>query len=93
MPKRSNHTSPRKLNWRWPAVYAVAAMMPCLCIMSLAYLHLHTSLADWQTTQTMQANGQLMIEVSHLTRELQLERGLAANLQFATSVTDGRVFL
>lgn len=65
------------ISW-WTVGYIVAALLPCICIVSLTYLQLQSALSDWRTTNTMLANERLMVQASHLTRELQLERGLTA---------------
>jgi len=51
--------------------------MPVLCVLTLAYTQLQHALSDWRTTQTMQANSQLMVHASHLTYQLQNENCLA----------------
>ena len=63
---------------RAPLLFLGATVLPVLCILFLAYLHLQSSLIDWRTTHIMQANGRLMSEVSKLTYELQLERDRSA---------------
>ena len=82
---RPKLTQPNPNRARWtPVMILGASVMPVVCILFLAYMHLHTSLADWRTTTGMQANGRLMIEASRLTHELQLERGMTAMFAHTT---------
>lgn len=80
MPKHDPHKPEQKRAWRWLTLYITIAMLPCACILSLVYNQIQKSWSDWQAIQDVKVKCQLVTGASHLSRELQLERGLTAIL-------------